>query len=288
MRKYRDSDFGDFCRQFEGVKPLTPKEEKRLLRKIKKGDIEARNLFIKCNIRLVISRVLRFCEPHDPRVMWLISNGVRGLFEAIKRFKIELGFKFSTYAVFWIESGIWKGLAFFEKETVASLTNMTHAYRRGKRDLMEINGETPTDQEIANYLGWSSYKLRTYQKYSEDRSMIAHGFAGELPAPEKENPPSQVFDIERKERIRKVLKRLTTLEEDIIRRRYGIGCEEQTLADISEIYKKSRERIRQIESNALRKLFILLKESEIPPEMNAGPPEDPEDPQCEEESEDDS
>jgi RNA polymerase primary sigma factor len=283
MKKYEDSDFGDFCRMFEGVEVLTPAEEKRLLLRIKKGDQEAKEHFIKANIRLVISRVLRFCSPNDPRTMTLISDGIRGLFTAIDRFKVELGFKFSTYAVCWIESGIRKGLKFFEKETVASLTNMAHAYKTGKRDLTEMLGRSPTDREVAEYLGWSSYKTRVFQKYKEDRAMIAHNLSGEIPADTQESPISQSVGKEVRESIGRVLKRLTTLEEDVIRRRYGIGCQEQTLADISLVYKKSRERIRQIESTALRKLFILLKESDIPPEMRANPPEKPGGPQDEEE-----
>jgi len=257
-------EFNEFYKKFEDKGTLSAKEEKRLLILIKAGDKEARIEFIERNMRLVISCVMKFCGPKDPRAMSLISDGTIGLFTAIDKFDISLGFKFSTYAVWWINSKIRKGLNFFSRETVASVSNLKNDFKLAKKALEHDTGRIPTEEEVYEFLGWSISLLRIFKKYNEKRTMIAHNMCDDIPSTDGD-PVDISVNAETKEKIANVLHRLKPLEEDIVRRRYGISCDEETLKEISDHYGKSRERIRQIESAALRKLYVLIREGHIPP-----------------------
>lgn len=276
MRSKNQADFQNYCKKFEKFKTLSRLEERKCLWKIKGGDKEARAKFIEHNMRLVISCVMKFCGPNDRRVMSLISDGTVGLIRSISSFDLSRGFKFSTYAVWWIDSFIRKGLRFFEKETVASMTNLRQDYALAKKAIEADVNYSPSDEEIAEFLNWSSSLLTIFQKYNAQRTMIAHNICDDLPS-SVGNPIFGASNTEAKDKIDKVLHKLTSLEENIVRRRYGIGCAEETLKEIADCYRKSRERIRQIETNALRKIFILIRENRIPEKMleEDEPPRDP-------------
>jgi RNA polymerase primary sigma factor len=275
MRNQDQSDFQEYYKKFENFETLSHAEEKKILRKAQSGNQEAREKFINHNMRLVISCVMKFCGPNDGRVMSLISDGTLGLLRAIKGFDLSLGYKFSTYAVWWIDSFIRKGLKFFEKETVATMRNLKQDFKLAKKAIEDDVGYSPSDAEVAEFLGWGSGILKIFQKYNAKRTMIAHNVCDDLSSA-VENPVLDAAASEYKDKIGKVLNRLTPIEEDIARRRYGVGCNEETLKEVAERYGKSRERIRQIETVALRKIFVLWRESDIPSKMLEDPEEEDE------------
>lgn len=266
MRNQNQSEFQEYYKKFENFGTLSHAEEKRILRKAQRGDLKAREKFINHNMRLVISCVMKFCGPNDLRVMSLISDGTIGLLRAIRGFDLSLGYKFSTYAVWWIDSFIRKGLKFFEKETVATMKNLKQDFKLARKAIEEDVEYSPSDEEVAEFLGWGSGILKIFQKYNAKRTMIAHNVCNDLSSA-VENPVVDAGASEYKDKIDNVLNKLTSIEEDIVRRRYGVGCNEETLKEVAERYGKSRERIRQIETTALRKIFIFLRESSIPDDM---------------------
>ena len=266
MRSQDQSDFQVYYKKFESFGTLSHAEEKKILRKAQRGSKKARETFINHNMRLVMSCAMKFCGPNDQRVMSLISDGTLGLLRAIKGFNLDLGYKFSTYAVWWIDSFIRKGLKFFEKETVATIKNLKQDFKLAKKAIEEDVGYSPTEEEVAEFLGWGAGILKLFQKYNAKRTLIAHNVCDNLSSA-RENPIKDAAMLENKSRIGKCLHRLTSIEEDIVRRRYGMGCNEETLKDVAERYGKSRERIRQIETTALRKIFIFWNESSIPKKM---------------------
>lgn len=254
------SSFPEFCELFREARLLEPDEEQDLIRKIRTGDAAALDLFVFSNMKLVISRALRFCGPKDPRLIDLISDGSIGLVWAIDKFDLSKGFQFSTYAVWWIDSFVRKGLKFFKRETSNPITDLKIHYQRAFDILRAATGQTPTEGEVAKFLQWPRYILRTYQKFTDDRVMVDHGIENTLPDKGK-SPIDTVILNESKDRIEAVLHKLSPVHEDIIRRRYGIGYHEETLTDIASFYGLAKERIRQKEADALRELFVLLSEN---------------------------
>lgn len=276
MRNQDQSEFQEYYKKFENFGTLSHADEKKILRKAQRGNLKAREEFINHNMRLVISCVMKFCGPNDTRVMSLISDGTIGLLRAIRGFDLSLGYKFSTYAVWWIDSFIRKGLKFFEKETVATVKNLKQDFKLAKKAIEEDVGYSPSEEEVAEFLGWSAGILKIFQKYNAKRTLIAHNVCNDLSSA-KENPVNDAFASEYKEKVDKILQKLTPIEEEIVRRRYGVGCNEETLKEVAERYGKSRERIRQIETIALRKIFIHWRASDIPEWMLEEDPPPPED-----------
>jgi len=265
------TSFPEFCELFREARLLDQDEERDLIERIHAGDPEALDSFVFANMKLVISRALRFCGSKDPRLMDLISDGSIGLIWAIDRFDLSRGFQFSTYAVWWIDSFVRKGLKFFKKETSSPITDLKTQFQRAFKVIQVATGQTPTEGEVARFLEWPRYVLRTYQKFTDDRTMIDHGIETTLPDKGRSPVETAIFE-ENRERIEAVLHKLNPVHEDIIRRRYGIGYREETLTDIASFYGLAKERIRQKEAEALRELFVLLTE---PKKGKSGPEKEP-------------
>lgn len=263
-----ESDLSRYYETLRQIPTLSDKEEKELLKKAKKGDKVAYQKFIASNMRLVISRSLRFCARDDPRIMDLISEGTLGLIRAVDQFDCKRGFRFSTYAVWWVESYIRKAIRFFQKETHATVLNLRKKYKTAETIMTAATGEIPTDEEVADYLKWPSHLLAIYRKYADPRVKISHDpLILEMAASQESAPDTAPVRRDASKAVGKILAKLTTIEEDILRRHYGIGYPEETYKSIADFYGLAKERIRQIENNALRKLFVLLKEKEIPPDL---------------------
>lgn len=260
-----DSELKAYYEIFKAIPTLCEKDEKALLKKVKRGDKKAYQDFISANVRLVISRALRFCARDDPRIMDLISDGTLGLIRAVEQFDCSRNYRFSTYAVWWIDSYIRKSIRFFQKETHATIQNLKKKFKSAETILLMATGETPTDEEVALYLKWPPYLLQIYQKYSDPKIKISHDPLVMDAAASQEGDPDEIpIQKDAAKAVAVILSRLTPVEEDVLRRHYGIGCKEETYKDIAVFYGFAKERVRQIENQALRKLFVLLKEKEIP------------------------
>jgi RNA polymerase primary sigma factor len=255
------SEFSKYYDIFKKIPLLGPKEERELMIKVKTGDQEARKTFVSSNIRLVMFRVLKYCAHDDPRAMDLVSEGTLGLMRAIELFDVSKNFRFSTYAVWWINCYIRRSIRFFKREKPLILASLHQQFRQADHEL-KMNGIIPSEEQIAAYLGWDQYALKLYQKYREAPEFNAY-IAGDVA---DDIPDAMVETINRKDvqiLLDSKFKRISSIEEDIIRRYYGIGHEHQTYDQIGEFYRMTKEWVRQAETKALRKLFILLNENKI-------------------------
>ena len=254
------TEFREYYEHFKSIPTLKEDEEKALFKRVERGDQEAYEKFINSNIRLVMYRVLRFCSQADPRAMDLVSEGTLGLIKAIDQFDLSRNFRFSTYAVWWIDSFIRRSIRFFSKETITAVQTLSKKFERARKVLSLAVGCQPTDEEIARYLNWPSYLLRMYRTYNEDGTTISH--LKDPSASITSGCPEPAYFASKKDmanRINEVLAKLTPEEAYIIRTHFGIGQEEGTYKDIASFFGLSKERIRQTENDALRKLFILLR-----------------------------
>jgi RNA polymerase sigma factor (sigma-70 family) len=260
-----DAELKAYYEIFKVIPTLREAEEKALLKKVKRGDMKAYQEFISANVRLVISRALRFCARDDPRIMDLISDGTLGLIRAVEQFDCKRNYRFSTYAVWWIDSYIRKSIRFFQKETHATIQNLRKKFKFAETVMVAATGETPSDEEVARYLKWPPYLLQIYLKYSDPKIKISHDPLVIDTAEAQDGDPEEIpIQKDAAKAVAIILARLAPVEEDVLRRHYGIGCKEETYKDIAVFYGFAKERVRQIENQALRKLFVLLKEKEIP------------------------
>jgi RNA polymerase primary sigma factor len=227
------------------------------LRKAKAGDPVAADKFVHANMKLVISRALQHCDSRDPRIIDVISDGTVGLMTAIKRFDLKTPFRFSTYAVWWINCRIKKGLKTAKRAIPRMDIEIRTEFAKGLKEMIRLTDVFPTDAEVARYLKWDRHKLRVYQKSTSEPPIALQDIEYDLP--DSSEPPAEIatrHDL--KDVVASVLHKMSPIEEDIIRRRYGIDCNEETLIEIANFYNLAKERIRQIESLALRRVFILF------------------------------
>ena len=255
--------FSYLCEQYKDATTLGAAEERTLLLGAQSGDPKAMDKIVFSNMKLVISRGLIFCKSTDPRILDLISAGSIGLLFAVKRFDLTTPYRFSTYAVWWIDSFIRKEVRFFKKGQSSYMENLKVQFARGMKTLIDATGKMPTEEEVARFIQWPRYVLRVFQKYANEKPKSLDATTSQAPSKEK-SAFENVLQYENQNEIRMVLNKLTAVEEDVIRHRYGIGCKEETLVKIAVFYGLARERIRQIEANALRKIFILLTEKRLP------------------------
>lgn len=261
MIEMEPTEFREYYEHFKVIPTLKEDEEKSLLKRAQRGDQAAYEKFINSNIRLVMYRVLRFCSQADPRAMDLVSEGTLGLIKAVDQFDLSRNFRFSTYAVWWIDSFIRRAIRFFSKETITAQQTLSKKFDRARKVLFLAVGCQPTDEEVARYLNWPSYMLRMYRTYAEDGTTISH-----LKDPSAtiksgcQEPGYFASKRDMSDKIDEVLSKLSPEEAYIIRTHFGIGQEEGTYKDIASFFGLSKERIRQTENDALRKLFILLRE----------------------------
>jgi RNA polymerase primary sigma factor len=217
---------------------------------------EAHQRFVMHNMRLVLSRVLKFRHQEDRDVMEIVSYGTDGLYRAIELFDLSRGTRFSTYAVHWIESQIRKGLTFVEGQKPPKLKKLLSAFKKAEKELTGEDGVRPTNEEVAEHLEWGRHTLHVFQ---------TSGIS---------NVPIETFDTEDESHIpipQDIIKReledalhdnmgiLEPFEEDIVRRHYGLGYEEETLQSLANTYGVTKERIRQIENRGLEKLYVVLR-----------------------------
>lgn len=151
------SEFKEYYAAFKDIPTLSAEEERRILGEVKKGDTEAYNLFIMSNMRLVMSRVGQFCSQDDQRSMDFVCDGTLGLIRAVEQFDLSRNFRFSTYAVWWIDSYIRKAIKFYEKETHATIKALKRKFKRAYEAMEAATGEPPSDEDVAWYLKWPKY-----------------------------------------------------------------------------------------------------------------------------------
>lgn len=243
---------------------LTQEEEISLSKKMKEGDIDAKDTFIRCNLKLVVSVAKQYSRYGLP-FMDLIQEGNLGLIKAVDKFDYELGFKFSTYAMQWIKQYITRYIMDKGNMIHIPVHVLEHEFKVRKTiDTLtkELHRE-PSVEEIAKASGFSTKKVIDLLNMIQDPVSIdmqiddeGDTSLGDMIADSTVVTPKENADGEFiKENIQKSLHVLNERERDVIVKRFGLdGSTPMTLEDIGKIYGITRERVRQIESKAMRKL----------------------------------
>jgi RNA polymerase primary sigma factor len=261
-----------YLREIGQVKLLTPQEEIQLAARIKKGDKKAREQMIKANLRLVV-KIARDYEGIGLPLLDLISEGNIGLMKAVERFDPKKGGKLSTYGSWWIKQSIKRALA-NQSKTIrlpVHLVDKISKMRRLAMRLQEELGREPTDEELADELDVTALRVRQMRLAAIRPASLdapigdddSNNFSDVV---EDENAATPYEDLEDKTvtgMLQEMVKHLDAREATILRYRFGLdGGTEKTLEEVGEKFGVTRERVRQIQNLALRKLRKMIEKLE--------------------------
>ncbi len=253
-----------YLKEIGQIKLLTMEEELMLADRILEGDEEAKSILAEANLRLVVSIAKRYVG-RGMLFLDLIQEGNIGLMKAVEKFDVSKGYKFSTYATWWIRQAITRAIA-DQARTIRVPVHMVETINklaRIQRQLtLELNRE-PTEEELAKKMGTSPEKIRDIYKISQEPVSLEtpigeedDSHLGDFIKDERNVSPEEYATNELlKDEIAEVLLTLTEREEKVIRLRFGLDDgKSKTLEEVGQIFGVTRERIRQIEAKALRKL----------------------------------
>jgi len=253
-----------YLKEIGKVPLLTAEEEINLAQKIEKGNIKAKQKLIKSNLRLVVSIAKRYVG-RGLTFLDLIQEGNQGLMRAVEKYDWRRGYKFSTYATWWIRQAITRAIA-DQARTIRIPVHMVETINRlyrASRQLMQELDREPTPEEIADELGISPQRVREILKISQsttslekpvgdDGDSLLGDFIQDTSHPSPDESASRRL---LRDNVKEVLDTLTEREAKVLKMRFGLdGYKPMTLEEVGKAFGVTRERVRQIECKALRKL----------------------------------
>ncbi len=253
-----------YLKEIGRVPLLSAEEELELSQKMAEGDAEAARRLSEANLRLVVSIAKRYVG-RGMQFLDLIQEGNLGLIKAVEKFDYTKGFKFSTYATWWIRQSITRAIA-DQARTIRIPVHMVETINKVKKvssQLLHKNGHEPTAEEIAREIDMPVEKVSEIMRVSQEPVSLETPIGEEedshlgdfIPDDDAPAPAEAASYTLLKEQISKVLSTLTPREEKVLRLRFGLeDGRQRTLEEVGKEFNVTRERIRQIEAKALRKL----------------------------------
>jgi RNA polymerase primary sigma factor len=253
-----------YLKEIGRVSLLTAAEEVELAKRIEAGDEEAKKRLAEANLRLVVSIAKRYVG-RGMLFLDLIQEGNLGLIKAVEKFDYRKGYKFSTYATWWIRQAITRAIA-DQARTIRIPVHMVETINkliRVQRQLLQEKGRDPTPEEIAEQMGITVERVREIQKVAQEPVSLEtpigeeeDSHLGDFIEDEDAPAPAEAAGYQLlKEQLEEVLDTLTNREEKVLRLRFGLSDgRARTLEEVGQVFGVTRERIRQIEAKALRKL----------------------------------
>lgn len=253
-----------YLKEIGRVPLLSTDEEKMLAIKITDGDAAAKKRLSEANLRLVVSIAKRYLG-RGMQFLDLIQEGNLGLIKAVEKFDYTKGFKFSTYATWWIRQAITRAIA-DQARTIRIPVHMVETINKVKKvssQLLHTNGHEPTADEIAEELDMPVDKVREIMRVAQEPVSLETPIGEEedshlgdfIPDEDAPQPADAASHTMLREQLSEVLDTLTPREEKVLRLRFGLeDGRPRTLEEVGKEFNVTRERIRQIEAKALRKL----------------------------------
>ena len=253
-----------YLKEIGKVPLLSPEEEKELAQKMMDGDEDAKNALVEANLRLVVSIAKRYVG-RGMYFLDLIQEGNLGLMKAVDKFDHEKGYKFSTYATWWIRQSITRAIA-DQARTIRIPVHMVetiHKVSRYSRQMLQELGREATAEELGEKMNMSAEKVREILKIAQDPVSLETPIGEEedshlgdfIPDEDTPSPAEATSANILHEELERQLSTLTPREASVIRLRFGlVDGKTRTLEEVGKEFDITRERIRQIEAKALRKL----------------------------------
>ena len=265
-----DENLAQYVRKISKYPILSAQEEKELARKVAEGDIEAKKKLVQSNLKLVFNVAKKSIHSTTLSMGDLIQEGNMGLIAAVDKFNWKLGYKFSTYATWWIKQAMFKAISeqSYSMKIPVYIQETLSRYKKAKTSLEQKYGCSVKSSQVAEKIGYSEEKIDLFLNAFNKALSLETGFEtqndakgtremslGEIIEDEKQNVEKYVLDEQLKHDINCALECLKTREKEVLTMRFGLNeSARKTLEEIGNIYGVTKECIRQIEKRALSKI----------------------------------